>query len=93
VIHNRFLPDWLHRVANGLAGAGLASLAVCVAVRGLGLSLRLFAIVPLAAALRVAASPQRSSLVEGCAGGDGYDELGLDPPADHGAEDRDRGST
>lgn len=88
VIHNRWLPDWLHRLANGIVGAGLAALIACVGVRELGLPLRAFAVVPLAAAVSVAAPPRRFSLVEGCAGVHGYDEL--DRSAGPGMDGRDR---
>jgi hypothetical protein len=83
-IHNRYLPTWLHRLCNGVVGAGtLATLA------SLGMSrfplehllhrvsvVLLYLSVPIGVLLAVFA--RRCSLVEGLAGRDGYDEL-----ADH----------
>ena len=80
MIHNRYLPLWLHRVCNGLFGAvvvlGLSSiwlgepadswwhvLSRCLA----------WSSIPVAIILAVVA--KRFSIVEGVAGGEGYDEL------------------
>ena len=80
-IHNRYLPQWLHRIANGVLAAGIT---VTVASWGLdafsetALLVRLFSgllyaspIVGLVAALLT----HKISIVEGIAGGDRYDEL------------------
>ncbi len=80
MIHNHYLPRWIHRLCNGLLGvalcAGIASIGIGqqpdswihVASRWL-----LFASVPVGIIL--AAVADRFSIVEGVAGGDGYGEL------------------
>ncbi len=76
MLHNRHLPDWVHRIANGAIGGGLCSLAVLAWVRWLGALLWAFWLsLPVAIACW-ARDPRRFSLVEGCAGEVGYDELG-----------------
>jgi TRAP-type C4-dicarboxylate transport system permease small subunit len=80
MIHNRHLPLWLHRICNGVLGAallvGIGSIWFGeprgswqhVLSRGL-----IWASVPVGIILAVLA--HRLSIVEGVAGGDGYDEL------------------
>jgi hypothetical protein len=75
MLHNRYLPDWIHRLANGAIGGLLASAAACAAVRVVGVPLEAFWSVPLLAVLCIGINPRRFSLVEGCAGDLGYDEL------------------
>ncbi len=75
MLHNRYLPDWLHRFANGAIGAGLSSLAVVAAVGVLAMPLGTLWFVLPAALVCTALDPRRFSLVEGCAGDLGYDEL------------------
>jgi hypothetical protein len=85
VLHNRYLPDWVHRLANGAIGGVLSSLAASAAVRVLGAPLGAFWCVLLVALLCTALNSRRFSLVEGCAGDLGYDELlddGADEPDD-----------
>ncbi len=75
MLHNRHLPGWLHRIANAAIGSALSSLAAVAAMRVLGAppwALRLVLPVALVCA---ALDPRRFSLVEGCAGDLGYDEL------------------
>ena len=90
MIHNRYLPSWLHRVCNGLFGAavliGVSSfwfgapegtwrhvLSRCLIWSSIPAGIILALVVP------------RCSIVEGVAGGDGYDEM--DAP---GAADKER---
>jgi hypothetical protein len=75
LLHNRCLSDWAHRLANGAIGGGLASLVAYAAVRVLGVPLSAFWGVPLVALLCTVPDPCWFSLVEGCAGDLGYDEL------------------
>lgn len=75
MLHNCYLPDWIHRLANGAIGGLLASAAVCAAVSGAGASFEAFWSVPLVASICMGINPRRFSLVEGCAGDLGYDEL------------------
>ncbi len=75
MLHNCYLPDWLHRLANGTIGAGVSSLAALAAVEVLGMPLwALWFVLPVAFAC-TALDPDRFSLVEGCAGDLGDDEL------------------
>ncbi len=75
MLHNFYLPDWLHRLANGTIGAGVSSLAALAAVEALGVPLSALWFVLPAALVCTALDPRRFSLVEGCAGDLGYDEL------------------
>jgi len=80
MIHNRHLPLWLHRICSGVFGAalliGIGSIWFGeppgswqhVLSRGL-----IWASIPVGIILAVVAG--RISIVEGVAGGDGYDEL------------------
>ena len=80
MIHNRYLPRWVHRLCNGLLGA-----ALCAGIASIGIGQRpdswihvgsrwlLLASVPVGVIL--AAVAHRLSIVEGVAGGDGYDKL------------------
>jgi len=75
MLHNRYLPDWLHRVANGAVGGGLSSLPALAIVRVLSAPLwELWFVLPVAL-ICTALDPRRFSLVDGCAGDLGYDEL------------------
>jgi len=75
MLHNRYLPDWLHRVANGAVGGVLCSLAALAIVRFLGAPLCALWFVPPVVLICTALDPRRFSLVEGCAGDLGYDGL------------------
>lgn len=75
MLHNRYLPDWLHRAANGIFGSGLSSLVAIAAMRILGAPLWILWLVLPVALLCTVLDPRRFSLVEGCAGDIGYDEL------------------
>jgi hypothetical protein len=75
LLPNRYLPDWLHRVANGAAGGAVSSLAAVAIVRLLNVPLWALWFVLPAAIICMAIDPHRFSLVEGCAGDLGYDEL------------------
>ena len=80
MIHNRHLPLWLHGICNGVFGAalliGIGSIWFGeppgswqhVLSRGL-----IWASIPVGIILAVVAG--RISIVEGVAGGDGYDEI------------------
>ncbi len=81
MIHNRCLPGWLHRLCNGLIGA-----VASATLASLGLSrfspghlahwltlILLYLSLPIGVLLAIVAN--RFSLIEGCAGGEGYDEL------------------
>jgi hypothetical protein len=80
MIHNRYLPLWLHRVCNGVLGTavllGIGSiwfgepsgnwkqvLSGCL----------IWSSIPVG--ITLATMARRFSIVEGVAGGDGYDEL------------------
>ena len=75
MLHNRYLPDWAHRFANGAVGAALTSIAALLAVRVFDAPLGAFWIAVPALLCCAAPDPRRFSLVEGCAGALGYDEL------------------
>jgi len=75
VLHNRYLPDWVHRLTNGVIGGLLSLLALVVAVRALGAPLGVLWVTLPVVACCAAFNPRRFSLVEGCAGDLGYDEL------------------
>ena len=80
MIHNCYLPRWLHRVCNGVFGVG-----VCLGLASLGFRASpdswlyigsrwlVYASVPIGAVL-VCVAP-RFSIVEGLGGGEGYDDL------------------
>ncbi len=74
-MHNRYLFDWVHRLANGVIGGLLSMLASVVAVRVLGAPLGVLWVAIPVVVCGAAISPRRFSLVEGCAGDLGYDEL------------------
>ncbi|MDR3637827.1 MAG: hypothetical protein P4L84_28735 [Isosphaeraceae bacterium] len=86
MLHNRYLPNWLHRLANSAVGGVLSLLAASAAVRVLGAPLGSFWGALLVAFLCAALDPMQFSLVEGCAGEDGYDELTDDNPQKRGIE-------
>jgi hypothetical protein len=80
-LHNRYLPQWVHRIANGL----MASMGIAL-VGALGASTlacdsflwkACFALLCASPAglLLSCADPAKITLVEGIAGEDGYDEL------------------
>jgi hypothetical protein len=82
VLHNRYLSDDLHRLANGAIGGLLCLLLTTSAVRYFGFPLWLLWLsVPVGLVCTVL-PPSRFTLVEGCAGGEGYDELDEEPPSD-----------
>lgn len=81
-IHNRFLPEWMHRVANGVLGVLLAATAGASGYLwfapdsiGEGLSGWFLLLSPVVGLLLVIVNPARFSLVDGIAGEMGYDEL------------------
>ena len=80
-LHNRYLPRWAHRIANGVVASMLLALAGVVGTTTLApgsLPWRVFAVVLYASPTGLLASllnPARFTLVEGIAGEDGYDEL------------------
>ena len=84
-IHNRYLPGWAHRLANGVVAA-----AILVGIAVVGFSVLdsqgglvnacwwcLWAAVPVGVAVSFL-NPNRYSLVRGIGGDVGYDEL--NPP-------------
>jgi hypothetical protein len=71
ILHNQHLPNWLQRLVNGIV-SGLVVLALAAFVDGPPWSLWLA--VPIGLAFMMP-DPNRFSLVEGCAGEAGYDEL------------------
>lgn len=80
MIHNRYLPSWLHRIGNGLFGAvllfGFGSIWISEPAgtwRHL-ISLCLIG-ASLPAGIILAFVAHRFSIVRGVAGEDGYDEL------------------
>ncbi len=83
MIHNRYLPTWAHRVANGLLcffGCATAG-AVGYGTFQDGSLLEqasgwLLLLSPLAGLIVALLNPRRVSLAEGLAGEAGYDELG-----------------
>ncbi len=86
MIRNRYLPLWLHRVCNGLLAA-----AICASIASVGISHSVsagwlhgfsFAAFYLSAPLGIffACITRRVSIVEGVAGGEGYDELDTKTP-------------
>jgi hypothetical protein len=74
ILHNLNLPNWLHRLANGAIG-GLLALA---ALHFFGFPFWLLWIAISVAVGCMVPSPSRFTLVEGCAGDVGYDELDSD---------------
>ena len=79
VLHNFVLPDWAHRCANGIVGAFIGLAIAVVVVRLFGAPLWVLWFGAVTAAAGVVVSPRRFTLVEGCAGDMGYDEI--EPPA------------
>ena len=80
MIRNRYLPMWLHRVCNGVLGAALLAAvgSICVAepsgTWGQILSrCLLWGSAP--AGIVLACFAHRLSVMEGLAGGEGYEEL------------------
>ena len=80
-IHNRFLPQWVHRIANGvMASLGFAFVGAFGASHLASDSflwkvcLALLYASPMGL-LASCADPAKFTLVEGVAGEDGYDEL------------------
>ena len=64
MFHNRYLPRWIHRVANGAIGSVLSLLLAVAAFRIFGVPLWVIWLVLPAAIICVASDPQRFSLVE-----------------------------
>jgi hypothetical protein len=86
MIHNRYLPLWLHRVCNGVFGAvlliGIGSIwfgEPAETWRHIVSRCLIWASIPVGIILALVA--RRFSIVQGVAGGDGYDEL-------HGTDDK-----
>lgn len=78
-IHNRYLPEWLHRIVNavvvgGIWGAVTAYLWLSASTGSLWGTIAGFAL-SLTPMLVVAMFFVRFSVVRGVAGGEGYDEL------------------
>jgi hypothetical protein len=78
-IHNRYLPEWLHRIANAAVvgciwGAATAYLWLSASTGSLWRTITGFAL-SLTPLLMVAMFFVRFSVVRGVAGGEGYDEL------------------
>ena len=74
-LHNCYLPDWMHRCANGAIG-GMAGIAVAtLAMRFLSAPTAVLWLGVISIVAGAALNPQRFTLVEGCAGDVGYDEL------------------
>lgn len=80
-LHNRYLPQWVHRIANGVIASLLLALAGAWGTTALApgsFPWKLFFIALYASPIGLLASllnPGRFTLVEGIAGEDGYDEL------------------
>ena len=85
-VHNRYLPNWIHRIFNGLfafflsATIGVIGWAhfkyqpfVCEVSKGL-----VYLSMPIVILFGFL-NPKKISLVEGVGGADGYDELANDP--------------
>ena len=91
MIHNRYLPVWLHRLGNGVFG-----IVVCLGIASLGFGPApgswlhvgsrwlIYASLPVGVVLFFVAP--RFSIVEGLAGGEGYDELGAPGSANQSVE-------
>jgi hypothetical protein len=78
VLHNMYLPGWIHRFANGAIG-GIAGIgAGMVAMRYYSAPVSALWLGALTFAVAAAFDPKRFTLVEGCAGEVGYNEL--EPP-------------
>jgi hypothetical protein len=80
VLHNRHLSDGLHRLANGAIGGMLGLLLTTLAVRYFGCPLWLLWLSVPAGLLCTVLPPSRFTLVEGCAGEVGYEDLDQEPP-------------
>jgi hypothetical protein len=90
MVPNRYLPHWLHRLANGAVGAILSSLTAMALVRFLSAPLwALWLMLPVVL-ICTALDPRRISLVEGCAGDIGYDGLVVDDAEKPNTLDRDQ---
>jgi hypothetical protein len=75
LLHNRYLPVWLHRFLNGSIAGFLSFLVLLFIVHVLQTSFALLLGVVLAFIGGFWMNPSRYSFVEGCAGDLGYDEL------------------
>jgi hypothetical protein len=82
MIHNRYLPTWVHRLANGVLaflGAASAGTSGILSFRDgsflEAVSGWLLLLSPAVGVLFALLDPKRVSLVEGLAGEAGYDEL------------------
>jgi len=80
MIHNRYLPSWLHRICNGIFGAALLAGFGSVWLGETAGSWRhiiseclVWSSIPLGIILVLTA--HHFSIVESVAGGEGYDEL------------------
>ena len=85
MIHNSYLPRWLHRVCNGVLGSavllGIGSIwfgQPAGSWQHLLSRCLIWSSIPVGIILALVA--RRCSIVEGVAGGDGYDELRKPPP-------------
>jgi hypothetical protein len=75
VLHNRLLADWIHRAANGAIGGMVACGLVTAAARLTEAPFWLLWLAVPIGLLCMVPSPKRFTLVEGCAGEMGHDEL------------------
>ena len=89
ILHNRYLPTWLHRICNAGFGslliATLGTLAVTNLLPNAAQAIGLFAVIVgtvVTGFVLLVVNPNRFSTVEGVAGEDGYDELIDDPCCD-----------
>lgn len=79
-LHNRYLPQWVHRIANGVMASLLLALAGAWGTTALtchSLSWKVSLVLFYASPIGLPASllsPNKFTLVEGIAGEDGYDE-------------------
>jgi hypothetical protein len=89
VLHNRYLPTWLHQICNSAFGslliATLGTLAVTNLLQNAVQAIALCAVIAgtvVTGVVLLTVNPNRFSIVEGVAGKDGYDELTDDPCCD-----------
>ncbi|HTV42908.1 MAG TPA: hypothetical protein VMF08_20250 [Candidatus Sulfotelmatobacter sp.] len=80
MIHNRYLPLWLHRLCNGFFGAALLAGVGSIWFDAppdswLHLLSRVLIWSSIPVGIILAVLARRFSIVEGVAGGEGYDEL------------------
>lgn len=75
MLNNCYLPDWVHRLANGVMAGLLSLLALVVAVGAFGAPPDMLWVAPTLALGALALDPRRFTLVEGCAGDLGHDQL------------------